>query len=240
MHASSVLKWRLAIRLRRPAFGPARGATLAIALLTLLAACSTPASEPVAPKSADPEADAAKARGEAIVVGKAPAASGGLASILILEPKDPREFPAPAAPPVMDQISQVFTPGVLFVQTGQPAEFRNSDEILHNIRVRNDETKEAAFNIALPTGGTYAYTFHKEGFYDVGCDIHPAMAAVIIASKSPYTALAEQDGRFVIGKPVPAGTYTLTVFADVRRIDRTVEIAAGRTDLGEIALPESK
>lgn len=209
--------------------------------LTALVACSTPSTESAAPpKSADPEAEAAKARGEAIVVGKAPAASGGLASIVILEPNEPREFPPQTGMPIMDQISQVFTPGVLFVRTGQPTEFRNSDEILHNIRVRNDETKEAAFNIALPTAGTFTYTFLKDGFYDVGCDIHPAMSAVIIAATSPYTALAEPSGTFVISKPVPAGAYTATVFADVRRIDRPVEIVAGRTDLGEIAFPEVK
>lgn len=216
-------------------------AALIPGLIAMLVACSTPSTAPVAPPtSADAEADAAKARGEAIVVGKAPAVSGGLSSIVILEPKEPREFPPQTGMPIMDQISQVFTPAVLFVRTGQPSEFRNSDEILHNIRVRNDETKEAAFNIALPTAGTYTYTFHKDGFYDVGCDIHPAMAAVIIASTSPYTALAETDGRFVVNKPVPAGAYTATVFADVRRIDRTVEVVAGRTDLGEITFPETK
>lgn len=216
-------------------------AALIPALMTMLVACSSPATEPAAPpKSADPEADAAKARGEAIVVGKAPAASGGLSSIVILDPAEPREFPPQTGVPIMDQISQVFTPAVLFVRTGQPVEFRNSDEILHNIRVRNDETKEAAFNIALPTAGTFSHTFHKDGFYDVGCDIHPAMAAVIIAATSPYTALAEPSGTFVVAKPVPAGAYTATVFADIRRIDRAVEIVAGRTDLGEITFPESK
>lgn len=226
----------------RRALAPAGRPHLALGLVTmvaLLAACATPSTEPVA-TSGDPDGDAAKARGEAIVIGKAPAASGGLSSILILEPREPRELPAQASTPIMDQISQVFTPAVLFVRTGQPTEFRNSDEILHNIRVRNDETKEAAFNIALPTAGTYSYTFLKEGFYDVGCDIHPAMAAVIVASNSPYVALAEPNGTFVIEKPVPAGAYTLTVYADIRRIDRPVDIVAGRTDLGEIRFPESK
>lgn len=230
----------------RRVLAPTRRPLLAISLVavsTWLTACATPSTEPVATSaaaSADPDGDAAKARGEAIVVGKAPAASGGLSSILILEPREPREMPAQTSTPIMDQISQVFTPAVLFVRTGQPTEFRNSDEILHNIRVRNDETKEAAFNIALPTAGTYSYTFLKDGFYDVGCDIHPAMAAVIVAAKSPYVALAEPDGKFVIEKPVPAGAYTLTVYADIRRIDRPVDIVAGRTDLGEIAFPESK
>ena len=181
----------------------------------------------------DAAADAARARGESIVSGKAPAASGGLPAIVVLEPKAAGELPAQAARPVMDQISQVFTPPVMFVRTGQPAEFRNSDETLHNIRVRNEDTKQAAFNIALPTGQTFEYAFNEDGFYDVGCDIHPAMSAVIVASRSPYTALAAADGSFSV-ENVPAGSYGLTIYADVRKIVRTIDVTPGRTDLGAV------
>jgi len=133
----------------------------------------------------------------------------------------------------MDQISQTFTPAVLFVRTGEPAEFRNSDDVLHNIRTRHDETKEAAFNIALPTGQIFEHAFLRDGFYDVGCDIHPAMSAVVIASKSPYVAQASADGTFTVAN-VPAGAYTLTVYADVRKIERVIEVTPGRTAVGSI------
>lgn len=212
---------------------PVCQAALLLTLLIIASACSPAPETPAEPQSKDPAGDAAKARGEAIVSGKAPAASGGLPSILILEPKEPREFPEQTTAPVMDQISLTFTPAVMFVRTGQPADFRNSDEVLHNIRVRNDETKESAFNIALPTGGSFTYAFQSDGFYDVGCDIHPAMNAVVIASESPYATLAEPDGTFAI-EHVPPGAYTLTIYYDVTRLDRSIDVVAGRTDLGEI------
>lgn len=186
------------------------------------------------PSTADSEAAAAAARGEAIVSGTAPAATGGLSAIVILEPREPREFPPQSQTPVMDQVSQTFTPPVLFVRTGQVAEFRNSDDVLHNIRTRHDETKESAFNIALPTGQIFEYVFRKDGFYDVGCDIHPAMSAVVIATGSPYTAQAAADGTFAIPNVAP-GAYTLTVYADVQKIERAIDVTPGRTAVGIIS-----
>jgi len=174
--------------------------------------------------------DAPVATGPSTIVGRAPAAKGGLPAVVVLEPSEPREWPAQAAAPVMDQISQTFTPAVLFVRTGQPAEFRNSDDVLHNIRVRHEETRESAFNVALPTGGTYTHTFPRDGFYDVGCDIHPGMSAVVVASRTPYASLAALDGTFSIAD-VPPGSYKLTVYADVRTFERAVTVVPGRTDV---------
>ena len=171
--------------------------------------------------------------GPSHVVGMAPVAKGGLPAVVILQSKTDGPPPAQTAAPVMDQISLTFTPTVMFALTGQPAEFRNSDETLHNIRVRNDETKEGAFNVARPTGGSYTHTFLRDGFYDVGCDIHPAMAAVVIATATPYTTVAAADGSFMV-PDVPPGAYKLTIYADVQKIERSVEIVAGQTDLGVV------
>ena len=217
----------------------ARGTCL-LALAVVFAGCGRNAGTSESVSSASSSAasgtsqpDGSLATGPSTIVGRAPAAKGGLPAVIVLEPSEPRELPAQTAPPAMDQISQTFTPAVLFVRTGQPAEFRNSDDVLHNIRVRNEETKEGAFNVAVPTGGTYTHTFSEAGFYDVGCDIHPGMAAVIVASGTPYASLAAVDGSFSIAG-VPPGSYTLTVYADERTFQRAVTVVAGRTDLATI------
>jgi plastocyanin len=150
--------------------------------------------------------------------------------VIILLPQMPGEFPAQAAKPVMDQISLTFLPPILLVRTGEPAEFWNSDATLHNVRVRNEVTKEPAFNVALPTGGVYGYTFKTDGFYEVGCDIHPAMTATVIAASTPYAALTDREGKFSFEQVVP-GQYKATVYSGAQRIERTVDIAAGRTEL---------
>ena len=104
----------------------------------------------------------------------------------------------------MDQVALTFMPGVLIVRTGHPVEFRNSDDVLHNVRVNEDATKAGTFNVAIPMGEDYRFTFEREGFYDVGCDIHPAMSATIYASPSPYVTLSDQSGQFEI-RDVPRG-----------------------------------
>src|SRR5204862_1667291 len=106
----------------------------------------------------------------------------------------PREFPPQSETPVMDQVGQTFGPAVLLVRTGQPVEFRNSDDTLHNVHVNDEDTREAAFNVAIPTGSSYTFTFRRNGFYHVGCDIHPAMTAEIGSTSTPSATLADPDG----------------------------------------------
>jgi len=131
---------------------------------------------------------------------------------------------------VMDQVGQTFGPDFLLVRTGQPVEFRNSDDSLHNVHVTHEETREPAFNVAIPTGGTYNYAFTRDGFYHVGCDIHPAMAATIFAAKSPFATRAAADGTFTFAD-VPPGPWRVTVYAGGRRLQRDVDVKAGTTEV---------
>jgi plastocyanin len=150
-------------------------------------------------------------------------------AIVVLEPRTPREFP-PGDTPIMDQISLTFTPPMLFVRTGQPVEFRNSDETLHNVHVDNSDTREPAFNVAIPTGEAYKYTFGKDGFYHVACDIHPAMSAEIFAASTPFATAADTEGAFGFAD-VPPGDYVLRVYAGRDRTARDVEVRAGANSL---------
>lgn len=157
-----------------------------------------------------------------------PAPNPGATVVVVLEPKGERTFPPEEDTPVMDQVGLTFGPPLLFVRTGQRVEFRNSDDTLHNVHVSNEETREGAFNVAIPTGSTYSYTFRRDGFYHAGCDIHPAMSAEIIATSSPYATVAESDGRFELLDVAP-GAYTLTVYAAGRKTRRELVVTAGPT-----------
>jgi hypothetical protein len=206
-------------------------ASAAWLLACMFSACSPQSSDNATPPPASPEPPPAAAGGASTVSGKAPAAVNGIPSVVILAPQTPREFPLPAERPYMDQITLTFTPAVLFVRTGQPTDFRNSDDVLHNVRVRNEATREGLFNVAIPTGGTYQHTFAQDGFYDVGCDIHPGMSAQVIASSSPYATIADTQGNFAFDNVEP-GSYTLTYFTGTQKVEKPIEVTAPRTDVG--------
>jgi plastocyanin len=144
----------------------------------------------------------------------------------VLEPNIPHAFPPQNEVPVMDQVGLTFGPELLLVRTGQPVEFRNSDDTLHNVHVSHEETREPAFNVAIPTGGAYAYTFQRDGFYRVGCDIHPAMAASVFSASTPYATLADADGRFTIADVAP-GAYVVTLYGGGRKVQQPVDVKGG-------------
>ena len=199
-----------------------------IALLAAASACSAPAPAP--PAATTPPVTAAPAaagNGAGRIVGTVRASS---TAVVVLEPKDARTFPPQSEKPVMDQVSLSFGPELLFVRTGQPAEFRNSDDTLHNVNVKHEETREQAFNVAIPTGGNYQHTFGRDGFYRVGCDIHPAMAASIFAATTPFTTLAAVDGSFAFDD-VPPGPWTVTIYTGGKRLHKDVEVKGGVTQV---------
>lgn len=194
----------------------------------IIPACSTPETPPPAATTTAPAAaPAASASGAGRVVGRIQSSA---IAVVVLAPKEARTFPPQIEKPIMDQANLTFTPELLFVRTGQPAEFRNSDDTLHNVNVKHEETREQAFNVAIPTGGNYDHTFARDGFYRVGCDIHPAMAATVFAASSPYTMVAGGDGSFAF-EEVPPGPWVVTVYTGGRRLQKDVEVKSGLTEI---------
>jgi plastocyanin len=204
--------------------------------MTAAAACTRTASPTPAgtgqstaaaaiPANAASAADAASDQRAGRIVG-AIAGPVTATTVVVLEPKTPRTFPASPDKPMMDQAQVMFLPELLLVRTGQPVEFHNSDDTLHNVHVTHEETRTPAFNVAIPTGGAYEYTFDRDGFYHVGCDIHTEMSASIFAWSSPYAQIAGADGSFLFAD-VPSGAWTVTVYAGARRLTQDVTVHGG-------------
>ena len=179
-------------------------------------------------ESAQPEASAAPPTARATWAVVAGTAAPG--SIVTLEPKSPREFPVPAGARVMDQYGQQFLPGLVVAQVGQRVDFRSSEDVLHNVRVDEAGTQAPVFNVATPPFGTYTHTFEKPGYYNVSCDVHPAMRANILIAPTPYTAVADASGAFSMSDVEP-GAYTARAFAGATPTEREVAVTAPRTEL---------
>ena len=197
-----------------------------IALCVAASACAT-AEAPPRPAAAPAPAAAAMSSALGSVAGRVATTA---TAVVVLEPHAARTFPAPDEKPVMDQAGLTFGPELLLVRTGYPVEFRNSDDTLHNVRVSHEETRASAFNVAIPTGESYTYTFERDGFYRVGCDIHPAMAASVFAAVSPFVTVAGADGGFAFAD-VPEGAWTVTIYADGKRLHQDVEVGGGVTHI---------
>ena len=164
------------------------------------------------------------------VTGHAPVSRDGSLTVVILEPETAMSIETPTEPVRMDQLGMEFLPPVLLAGTGQPVHFRNSEDVLHNVRVYNIESKDTAFNISTPLGGTYEHRFEVAGTYRVACDIHPAMGASVVVTAAPYATVAERDGSFVFDDVLP-GAYRAIVQFGGERTEQHVDIAPSATEL---------
>ena len=106
---------------------------------------------------------------------------------------------------VLDQRTSTFYPHVLAVQVGTTVDLPNNDRVFHNVFSFHDGKK---FDLGLyPVGTVRRVTFDHRGLSRIFCNIHPNMAAYILAVDSPYFSVSDSQGRFSIAS-VPAGSYT--------------------------------
>jgi plastocyanin len=114
------------------------------------------------------------------------------------------EAVAKAAPVVLDQRNLSFTPRVLAVRVGTTVEFPNNDRVFHNVFSFRDGRR---FDLGLyPVGSSRRVTFDKPGLSRIYCNIHPNMAAYVMAVDSAYFAVSDRSGTFRIAA-APTGTY---------------------------------
>jgi plastocyanin len=138
--------------------------------------------------------------------------------------------PVPAEPAVLDQRSKQFLPHTLLVRVGQPVEFRNSEDMPHNVSVTRRESGSEVFNVGTEPYQKYDHTFDRVGQFDVTCDIHEGMEATVIVARGPMTTVAGDDGRFSLPN-VAFGSYTLSLTYSGQTVEQTIEVSAARTEV---------
>jgi plastocyanin len=109
----------------------------------------------------------------------------------------------------LDQRNLTFSPRVLAVRVGTSVRMPNSDRVFHNVFSFKDGKK---FDLGLyPVGLSKVVTFDRPGVSRVFCNIHPNMAAYVVAVDSDVFAVSNQSGAFTLGT-VPNGSYTYRVW----------------------------
>jgi plastocyanin len=155
---------------------------------------------------------------------------------------------AQAAPPdsrplaVMSQKMKAFTPHVLAVPAGASVDFPNFDPIFHNAF---SSYSGQVFDVGLyPPGRSRTVTFKREGVVRVFCNIHSTMSAVIVVLKTPYFAVSDDSGRYVIAD-VPPGDYHLHVYHEralpqtLQALEQTVKVTAAGLEIQPLVISET-
>jgi plastocyanin len=131
-------------------------------------------------------------------------------AVIYIEKIPGQSFDAPKQHQVMDQRNLMYVPHVLPVLVGTSVDFLNQDDVLHNV-FSPDKCCDK-FNLGSWAKGTIkSYTFSKSCIATMLCNVHPEMEAYVLALETPYFAVSNKDGSYVI-KNVPGGTYTLKIW----------------------------
>ena len=101
----------------------------------------------------------------------------------------------------LDQRNLNFSPHVLAVRIGTVVDFPNNDRVFHNVFSFRDGKR---FDLGMyPVGTLRHVTFDKPGLSRLFCNIHPNMAAYVLAVDTPYFAVSDESGAFTIPSVVP-------------------------------------
>jgi plastocyanin len=163
--------------------------------------------------------------------------------VLWLSPSPGTLQEARTVPPVthyrLIQHNKQFSPHLLVIPVGSSVEFPNRDPFFHNVFSMFNGKR---FDLGLYESGTSRMVrFDQPGVSYIFCNIHPEMAAVVIALPTPYFAISTSDGTVTM-HDVPPGTYDLTVWAEggdpeaLKSLGRKVRVGTGAEDVGTIPI----
>ena len=150
-----------------------------------------------------------------------------------------KTFPPPAPHAVMNQFHLAFVPHVLVVLKGTTVDFKNEDEVGHNVywpAVNNDRKMKNNMG-TWPQGISKPFTFNVLGEVPLLCNVHPEMSGYIVVVPTPYFALTDKEGNYTI-KDVPPGQYTIKTWSEEAKPGtQAVTVGAG---VSNVALTVSK
>lgn len=153
----------------------------------------------------------------------------GIAEAVVFIEELPAGTAVPEKPTAnLDQVDKEFVPHILPVVVGTEVFFPNHDQIHHHVYAFS---RTKTFETPLYKGETEPpVLFDKVGAVKVGCNIHDWMSAVILVLPTPYFALTDPDGAYVI-RDVPDGKHSVAVWHERSR--ENAEDTAKEVSVGE-------
>jgi plastocyanin len=140
-----------------------------------------------------------------------------------------KTFEAPSQHVVIDQKKMKFIPHVAVVEKGTTVDFLNSDPFGHNVYWPSiSKNRKLAHNMGTwPQGVKKSFQFNDLGVAPLLCNVHPEMSGYVVIVPTPYFAVTNKEGDYVI-KNVPDGHYNLTTWSeDGKPATATVTVSGG-------------
>jgi plastocyanin len=136
---------------------------------------------------------------------------------------------------VMSQKDEIFRPHILPVTRGSVVDFRNDDDVYHNVF---SLSRTRTFDLGrYPKGSSRSVTFNNTGRVDVYCHIHSDMSSVVLVLDNPFFTTPEPTGRFVI-EGVPPGDYTIVGWHQrIKPVKQRIHVVAGQTTRTVFTIP---
>lgn len=142
---------------------------------------------------------------------------------------------------IFDQKGCAFTPHVMIVKPRAPGQVQNSDPVKHNVHT----ISKGIFSVNKTVSPGKSMKVRKKrikkaGIIRVKCDFHKWMRGWWIVPQSPYVALSDANGQFVI-RDIPPGRYKVRIWQE--RLGTTVkeaEIHSRRTTELKISLKRKR
>jgi len=138
-------------------------------------------------------------------------ANGGVQNAVVwvdMPPEPPRQQAGDRV--VLDQVGCEFAPHVVVVPPGGTLSFRNSDTMLHNIRMFQGRDRLVEEWQHPHTADLLAH-FPSPGRYLIRCGVHSWMYAWVVAAAHRYYTVTDPTGHFLFPE-MPIGHYTLHVW----------------------------
>jgi len=165
---------------------------------------------------------------------------GGVQNVVVTIPKARGEkMASPAKGLVLDNRNCAFVPHVQIAPVGSEILLVNSDPILHDVHARLGS--ETLFNEGLPTWRQVTKRLTRAGIIAIHCEVlHTWMSAYILVTSSPYFAVTDEKGEFVIDD-VPAGTREIKVWHEkLGTQSKKITVTVGTTHRVDVVYPSKK
>jgi plastocyanin len=168
-------------------------------------------------------------RGQVEVIHHSKRKSTSADVVVWLTPVQPLDTPAPAHLARLVQKDKRFSPHVIAIRVGSEIEFPNQDPFFHDVF---SIYRGKPFDLGLyESGSSRKVRFSQPGVSYIFCNIHPEMSAAVVAVPTPYFAVTESDGSFLI-RSLPSGRYKMEFWyelaseGELASLAKTVYISA--------------